>query len=164
MAKTYDFATQLELGKKQEDVLDEYFSTWYNIKKATLEEERSDKFDRWFQRKEGDPKWLMVEYKADDKADSTGNLFIETMSNVEMGRYGWAWLTVADIVVYYVLPDTLYFLPSGAKIREWLMTWHKHGGPSKRKVQNKGYKSEGYIVPTEHIVELIGKDKVRILP
>jgi hypothetical protein len=163
VTKTYSFAEQWERGKQGEDVLDAYFEKWYHIKKARLEEELKGKYDRWFKPKGiAGAKWIPVEYKTDELTDKTGNLFIETYSAVEWGRYGWAWTTKAEKVIYYALPDTVYILDVET-LRTKLGDWHKEGR-KERKVKNKGYTSMGYAIPADEIAEIIGEKNVRILP
>jgi hypothetical protein len=151
------------LGKEGEEVLDEYLKQWYNIRQATLQEELKGKYDRWFKPKgKRDIPWIAVEYKTDRLTDKTGNVFIETYSSVEGNRYGWAWTTQAEKVIYYALPDTLYIIDV-ALLRTAMGEWHRQRR-RQRDVRNKGYTSRGYAIPVEEIVELIGERNVRILP
>jgi hypothetical protein len=164
MVKTYSFVEQFERGLEGEKVLDKYFSQWYIIKDATLDQQKNEKIDRLFRPKgaPSDTPWIKVEYKTDDKTDKTGNLFIETMSMIEWGKYGWAWITHAQKVIYYALPDTVYILDT-AELRDKLMLWHKQRKP-KRKVYNDHWTSEGYLIKTDEIVDWIGEKNVRIIP
>jgi hypothetical protein len=159
MAHTYSFVEQLERGKAGEAVIKDYFSQWYKITDATLDQQKNEKIDFIFERNGVRTK---VEVKTDDKTDKTGNLFIETMSMIEWGKYGWAWVTQAEKVLYYALPDTVYILDV-AQLRDMLQVWHKQRKP-KRKVYNDHWTSEGYLIKTDEIVRLIGPKNVRILP
>lgn len=162
MSHTYSFVEQLEKGKQGEAVLDEYFSKWYHIRQATLQEELKGKYDRWFKPKGmQDIPWIPVEYKSDELTDKTGNIFIETYSSIERNRYGWAWTTKADKVIYYALPDTIYIIDV-AQLRGRMGEWHKEKRKTKD-VKNKGYTSQGYAIPTREIVFMIGERNVRIL-
>jgi len=161
--KVYSFTEQLEKGMEGEEVLDQYFSKWYRIKHASIDEQVRDKLDRWFQPKHNpDSGWISVDYKTDDKADKTGNLFIETMSMVEMNKPGWAWASKAMKVIYYTLPDTVYILDMDI-LRNQLVYWHSKKR-KQRTVKNEMWSSRGFIIPTKEIVQLIGEKNVRIIP
>jgi hypothetical protein len=171
MAVTYSFVEQLEMGEAGEKVLDAYFAKWYDIKPATLEQQKNEKIDRLFRPKVGPggqdmtrthPNWIKVEYKTDDKTDKTGNLFIETMSMIEWGKYGWAWTTQAEKVIYYALPDTVYIIDV-TELRDKLMTWHKQKR-RKAQVKNVRWTSEGYLIKAEEIAAWVGPKNVRIIP
>lgn len=155
MTTTYSFAEQLERGQHWEGVLDSYFSTWYNIREASRDEQRRG-IDRWFRRKTGGEE-VSVEIKADDKTSKTGNLFIETVSVLEKNKPGWAWKSEADILVYLAIPDTLYIVPM-REVRRRIPEWRDEYGT--RNVRNKGWTSVGIPVPEE---EFVGICKVRRL-
>ena len=163
MAKTYSFVEQYEKGMEGEKVLDEYFARWYEIREATIDQQKDMKIDRLFRPKGSDRNtpWKKVEYKTDDRTDSTGNLFIETWSSVENRRYGWAYATKADIIIYYALPDTIYILDK-KKLQDVLMRkWFKYPN---RDIPNKYYTTQGILVSTEEIVEVFGEKCVRRIP
>jgi hypothetical protein len=150
-----------------EEVLDEYFSQWYDIKHATLTQQKDDKIDRLFRPKGSDEPWKKVEYKTDSRTDQTGNLFIETWSAVEWRRYGWAFASKADIIIYYALPDTVYILER-LQLQGALLNWIREYKPFRIKNVDKNgkhlYFTEGLAIPTEIITELIGRKRVRRLP
>lgn len=153
MTKTYSFVEQLEKGQKAERILDEYFSKWYLIADVSMDTQRKG-IDRIFTRQafsEPIQPTINVEYKADEKTQSTGNVFIETMSVMEMGKYGWAWTSQADMLVYLAIPDTIYIVPP-VKIREIIPEWTKTYGV--RTVRNKAYKSCGIPVPEEEFAKI----------
>lgn len=154
MATTYDFVEQLEKGQAAEKVLDEYFSKWYLISDVSMDTQRKG-IDRIFTR-QGDSAepiqpTINVEYKMDEKTQQTGNVFIETMSVMEMGKYGWAWVSQADMLVYLAIPDTIYIVQP-VKIREMIPEWTKKFGV--RTVRNKHYKSCGIPVPEEEFAKI----------
>lgn len=159
---TYSFVEQLEMGQAGEKVLDSYFARWYDIKEASIDEQIKQKIDRHFRpRHIPNAEYIKIEYKTDDKTDATGNLFIETWSAYELRRYGWAWLTQADKIIYYALPDTLYIIER-KMLQEQLLVWMSEKRKL-HKVRNIGYTSRGYAIPTEEIVQLIGEKNVRVL-
>lgn len=162
MVKVYSFVEQLERGMEGEKVLDEYFRQWYDVREATIEQQKDWKIDRLFTPKNsvGSEPPKLIEYKTDDRTDQTGNLFIETWSNRELRRYGWAFATRADIIVYYALPDTIYMIPRD-KLQAALPYWMNRY-PT-RDIRNKTYTTVGIPVPTEVVVDLIGQKMVRRL-
>jgi hypothetical protein len=161
--KVYSFVEQWEKGLEGEKVLDQYFSRWYDIKEATLEQQTEEKIDRLFRPKGSlrNTPWRKIEYKTDSRTDKTGNLFIETWSVVERRRYGWAYTTHADEIMYYALPDTVYILNKEELQRElpnWLVEYDT------KLIPNKNYTTAGIPVPVDVIVELIGNKRVRRIP
>lgn len=140
--KTYSFVEQLDIGEQYEDVLDEYFGQWYEIAEVDINQQRKG-IDRIFTGKSGgDSK--TIEYKADEKTQDTGNVFIETWSVMEMGKYGWAWTCQADMLIYLAIPDTIYMIQP-IKVRESIPKWEKRYGL--KTVKNKHYTSAGITVP-----------------
>lgn len=147
----YDFVEQLEKGKEWEKVLDDYFSRWYDIKMVGMQDERRG-IDRKFKPKDenyqGD--YTNVEYKADEKTQDTGNIFVEVWSVVELGRYGWAWTSEADIIAYLAIPDKIYmFKPE--KIRTKIRYWQNRY--KTKAVSNKTYTSAGILVPEKEFAK-----------
>lgn len=144
-ATIYDWQEQLEKGVEWENRLDTYFKHWYHIRPASIEEQWQG-IDRIFRPKEQDERLIRTEYKSDFLTQHTGNIFCETYSNVDLGRYGWAWSSRADILVYFTYPKTLYIVKP-TEIRDHIMPWQERYGT--RDVQNKGYQSRGIPVPRE---------------
>lgn len=140
----YTFKEQMIVGKDGEATLDEYFSQWYDISPVNMDLERKG-IDRWFRRK-GQPALTTVEYKTDVLTQKTGNVFVETYSVLESGRYGWAWTCSADMLMYYAMPNTIY-IAEPIKVREKIDKWQKKYGV--RTVKNKGYHSVGIPVPAK---------------
>lgn len=105
----YDFHEQLAIGKQAEAYLDSYFGRTYDIVEATPDEQKKD-IDRWFtNRKTGHR--FPVEYKADSIAGHTGNAFVEVESSRERRTLGWAYISEAEYLIYYVTdPETIYVL------------------------------------------------------
>jgi len=164
---TYSFSEQLERGQHWEGILDEYFERWYNIREATRDEQRRG-IDRWFRYIPGPggqditrthPAQIPVEYKADDKTSTTGNVFIETDSIVEKDKPGWAWKSEAEILVYLAIPDTLY-IAKMKNVRRRIRQWR--GLYGSRRVKNEYWTSRGIPVPEEEFARVC--DSVRRLP
>lgn len=143
MSKTYSFVEQLEEGQHYESVLDDYFSQWYVIDHSSKGQQRKG-IDRIFTLVQEPEKVTLIEYKADSKTQDTGNVFVETYSVYEMGKYGWAWTSTADVLVYLCIPDTIYMVYPHV-IRDHLDFWKRTYG--EKSVKNKGYTSRGIPVP-----------------
>lgn len=163
MPKTYSFVEQYERGLEGERVLDEYFSAWYEIREATIDQQKGEKIDRLFRPKgsERNTPWKKIEYKTDSRTDKTGNLFIETWSNYENRTYGWAYTTKADEIMYYALPDTVYIL-NKTELQQKLMGEWREVLP--KFIRNPRYTTVGLAIPVEEIVEMIGPKRVRRIP
>lgn len=150
----YTFREQIDKGKQAEARLDEWFSTWYEIKQIPLEVERVEHFDRIFIR---DGQEMRVEYKTDFQAHQTGNAFIETYSNIETNKPGWIYSSQADILVYFI-PEAKSILIVRMMlirmcIRHYLKVYRK------RKCKNvnpngSNYHSEGVLVPIRNLIPL----------
>lgn len=140
----YDFDTQLKLGQRAERELDKLFSKWYEVREATMEQQRMG-IDRWFRPPEGEE--FAVEYKTDFKAKRTKRAFIETVSvekDGEVVKQGWVHTTQADFVVYWAYGwEVLVIKPS--VLRALLPRWTElYRGASSN---NGEYKSRGILVP-----------------
>jgi hypothetical protein len=145
--KTYSFKDQLSKGEEYERKLDEYFSYWYNIEPVDIDGQRQG-IDRIFRNND---RIIAVEYKTDFLTQNTGNVFIETMSVTEMGRYGWAWTCKADILVYLCIPETI-FLANPYDIRDHIPLWTSVYGV--RMVKNKSYHSQGIPLPIKEFAKV----------
>jgi len=143
--KIFDFDEQLIEGEEAETFLDSMFSQFAEVKKVGMDLQRKG-IDRAF--RIGD-KIITVEYKADRRATATGNAFIETISVSTTFAEGWAKKTQADWIIY-LLPQELkvYIIP--VKEMKKRMTAWRHTYPF-GKAQNKGYHSEGLLVPLTEI-------------
>lgn len=163
MTKVYSWVEQYEKGMEGEKVLDAYFGQWYQIREATIDQQKDQKIDRLFRPKGSDRNtpWKKVEYKTDSRTDKTGNLFIETWSSIENRRYGWAYATHADEIMYYALPDTVYILNRKELHQKLMGEWRTY---DQKFIRNKYYTTVGIPVPVEEIVEMIGEKRVRRIP
>lgn len=93
---------------------------------------------------------IRIEYKCDERAGLTGNLFIETVSNDRTGRPGWAHSCRSDFLLYLVVPSTvLVFRPSciRAALDGWALRY-----PT-RAADNGGYRTLGVYVPIHEAAE-----------
>lgn len=139
----YDFNGQLGKGQDAEKFLDAHFSDKFTIRDVTMEEQRRG-IDRFFERKE-DGKTISVEYKADWKAQGTGNAFVETISVDKENKPGWALYSQADYLLYYIPGPEVIYVMKPCDVREKLEGWTKRY--RKGKSPNKGYFTIGVLVP-----------------
>lgn len=138
----YSFDTQLAQGEKGEEYLDQHFSRWYTVTRATAAQQRAG-IDRWFTRPDGER--LAVEYKTDRTAGRTGNAFVETVSVDTAHKPGWAYTSQARYLVYFIPePETIYILPMAA-IRYQVDAWRR--AYPERRIPNGNYHTVGTLVP-----------------
>lgn len=146
--KPYNFDEQLEIGAKHEHTLDLYFLRFFEVKAVPMELQKLG-LDRIFTYKGTPKRRLSVEYKADEMAGLTNNAFIETLSNSSNGKLGWAYTSVAQLLVYYVPPMNRAAVINMVTLRDRLHEWTKKY--QKRCCKNETYYSEGYLVPLHEI-------------
>jgi hypothetical protein len=146
MTTPYNFYTQLEIGKQGEAFLDKFFGEYYIITPAT-DAEQAREIDRWFVDR-GSGEQFSVEYKTDKAAGRWGNAFIELESNHQRGTQGWARMSEADRLIYYIPePETIYMVLF-ADLREQLPHWEAQYKKKEIPNQtNKAYTTIGIAVP-----------------
>lgn len=141
---TYLFEEQLRIGKEAEGHLDEFFSPWFDIRHASLAEEKASGIDREFVCKHSGFAFT-VEYKRDSRAHSSKNAFIEMVSSVEDGKPGWARSSKAGTLVHYIPEGKIVRLISLGLLRHWLpyfVTKYEW-----KDIPNDGYTTRGLLVP-----------------
>ena len=149
MKKTYNFKQQLKIGKKGEHILDIFFKNKFHIKQVSLQTELEEGIDRIFINKKSGKKFS-VEYKRDDMALKTGNLFIETLSNSSNGKLGWIFWSQSYRVM--ILVGGIIYSLKTEELREYIK---KEGDRYKeRSCKNKTYYSVGKLMPIKDLVKL----------
>lgn len=142
------FAKDLRVGQEYERRMIAYLSQFFDVRSATIDQQHTG-IDMVLRR--GDEQFT-VELKADKRSKETGNAFIETMSQVEMGVPGWAWTCRADRIIYWVLPDEVIVVKP-TDIRERLAAkedaWMKMY-PTKL-ICNRAWHTQGYLVPLDEL-------------
>ncbi len=127
----------VERFEQEEDwkaVLDDYFRQWYD----SIISDPKGKADRLFFR---DKSSNLIDYKIDDNISKTNQVFIELYRNKDSNRYGWAYTSKADIIIYLAVPDTIYiFHPEMVWEKAW--DWKKK---YKTVLTKRG--SSGILVP-----------------
>lgn len=138
---------QLIIGKRGEQILDEFFGQNYHIKLATKQQENELGIDRIFTNK-FDGRVCTVEYKFDIVAARTRNAFVEITSNVEENRPGWANKCQADQIAYLVGENQI-FLFSPKTLRERLNIWFElfPGNVITKRFKNNSWHTKGLLLP-----------------
>jgi len=157
MEMKYEFDEQLKKGSFGEKQLDAFFADEYTIRAATAIEQRKG-IDRWFTHKQSGERYA-IEYKTDEKAATTHNAFIETVSVDVDDKAGWAETSQADYIFYFIPPLELIYVLRPSKIKEQLERWKQKF--KERTIPNKGYCTKGIIVPLAE-VESIASDVIRV--
>jgi len=139
----YNFNDQLKQGEDGEYWLDEYFAPYYNIVATPTLQQFG--IDRLFTDDKGITS--TIEYKNDTTAKSTGNSFIELVSNDIQGKLGWAFTCKADYMIYRVVGGNIYRLRPSAIFGQ-LAAWNKY---ERRTIRNRNYCSVGLLVPLSEL-------------
>lgn len=145
MTTAYDFEEQLEQGHYWEREVTNALSRWYDVRPSTEREDRKLGID-CFLRSKACGVEQSVQIKADIKACTYNNLFLEIRSDVDRQILGWAFTEQAEQHLHYVPPpvDTAYWwVPK--TMREYVWRWISQY-PCKD-VQNKGWLTRGVCVP-----------------
>lgn len=144
-------------GEKHESDLDVYFSHYYTIVLASRAAQRNG-IDRHFTCKASGAH-MSIEYKADSRAATTGNAFIETVSVSTNGALGWAYTSLAQWLLYYIPPNkTIYVVPM-ASVKYMLPAWVRQYGTGY--APNRTYQTEGLKVSLNEFYK-IALDVVKI--
>lgn len=147
-SKVHDGSHSNAIGLKGEQILDAYFSKFYTIEEVTMNEQFQG-IDRFFHK--GDIK-LAFEYKCDTY--TSGNVFVETLSNIESGRLGWAFTSKADYIVYFFLNYDFFLLVKPADVKNALKDWVKccRYRDVYNKVEGREWHSRGRLVTIEQFI------------
>lgn len=142
----YNMRDQLEVGRKGERELDGHFGRWWLIEKASRQEQLRQ-IDRHWRSRRVPALRRSVEYKTDGIADDTGNAFIEVVSVDASARAGWALISAADLLLYYLWRSKTFFLAPMPVVRTHVPIWLMKHGLAGRKTPNEGYNTRGICVP-----------------
>jgi len=140
----HSFSAKLAEGEIYEAQQDAFYGKWFNIEPVTSGEQRRGK-DRRFSAKDYPALRFTVEYKGDDKATDTKNLFVEILSVDTDGTPGWALTSTADFISVYVPQEKIFYWLHAATLRAILPYWFTRYPIGK--APNKGYFTHGILVP-----------------
>jgi hypothetical protein len=98
---------------------------------------------------------ITVEYKGDWVADTTDNMFFETVSVDTAGKLGWCYTSLAQYLAYCIPPRRIIFFLPMSRIKRNLAQWV--GRYQQVSVPNTGrrgveYRTLGVLVPIEEFI------------
>ena len=139
----HEFDGSNAIGKVGEEVLDSLFQKFYTIEPVTRDKDWRG-IDRMYKPKDGRPSFG-VQYKTDMRCGTTGNLFIEDVSNDTSGRKGCTHTCEARLLMYYALPLATIFVFDTDVLRRMLPEWKSRHGT--KPAVNAHYRTLGVCVP-----------------
>lgn len=141
----HEFSNSLVIGDKHEIELDRFYSQWSKILRVSHTAQAMGIDRVWISNETGIQ--YTVEYKSDEIAGRTGNVFIETISNDVTGKLGWAYTTCAQWLCYYIPQmKTAYWIDALVlkyRIKEWEKKYKSIS------VANKDYNTIGILMPLD---------------
>ena len=141
MAEHHDFDRSVEVEKRWAPVLDRWIRNSYPLRDATPQEQRRG-IDRMAVNDLGNE--VGIDYKCDEKAQWTGNVFMETVSVDTRRTPGWLYTSDADWILYFVTPEVVYAF-SLAKLQAHIEDWINRYGEVA--ADNRRYRTLGVLVP-----------------
>lgn len=163
-AGVHDFAASLAAGETHERTLDAAFEArgWV-VTPATRDEQR-DGIDRWMER---DGKRVSVEFKADIKADETGNYALELVSSIADTdgpvKAGWALKPGADWLVLFRPVAALAHAFRSSTLRDAARQWLASRAYRVAPVRNTSWTSLVLLVPCAS-VERLAAQRLEVSP
>ena len=98
--KTYTFSDQLEVGREGERFLDQLLEPNWIVTPSTDKQQRQG-IDRLLTHRLTGQK-VKAEYKTDHRGHRSERAFVEIISVDRKGKLGWAYLSEADFLIYYL--------------------------------------------------------------
>jgi hypothetical protein len=150
----HDFDKSKGVEDRWAPVLDEWLRQHYRIREATRDEQWRG-IDRVAI--DDDGREVGIDYKCDQVAQRTGNLFVETVSNDRSGRKGWTLTGEAEWVFYFATPSTVYAFRED-RLREALPGWTARF--KTRPAPNARFNTLGVCVPVaaaEQVAEYVAR-------
>jgi hypothetical protein len=136
----HQFAASQGVERRWAPTLDRWLREAYDLREATMDEQWQG-IDRVAVTPEGP---VGIDYKCDERAARTGNLFFELVSNDVTGREGWVFSSRADWLAYFIVPDEVWmflFRRVRSRLPAWWMRYPL------RAALNDGYRTQGVCVP-----------------
>jgi hypothetical protein len=152
-SRLHRFAESRSVEERWAPTLDHWLGEASELREATTAEQWQG-IDRVALTADG---VITIDYKCDEQASGTKNLFIEIVSNDVTGRPGWAYTSQADWLAYFIVPDQvwMFLLP---RLRQALAKWRTTYAI--RCAVNASYRTRGVCVPrsrAERAVEYIAR-------
>jgi hypothetical protein len=155
----HKFSDKLKEGEEHERTLDKFFSKTFDVKDVDSSLQRAG-IDRIFENKDTGAV-TRIEYKADSRAASTGNVFLEIVSVDKNNKAGWALTSQSQIIIYYVPPLGVAYFINTVALKTCIGTLSEKYKTAK--ARNPGYCSVGVLVPLDDMRDMkfvMGKIKV----
>lgn len=146
--KVHKFNESIQVGNEGEAILDDFFKEKFVIEEVDLQVQKMG-IDRVFTHRKDDTV-CTVEYKTDHREGDTGNCFIETWSNKQAKKRGWAYTSQAQWL-YYFLPSSnevcvIEMLQVKMLVNEWIRKYKVTQCVNK---SGEGfYNTSGVLVPS----------------
>jgi len=147
----HGFKEKLAQGEQWAKEQDGFWRQWFVVTDPTRDEDWSG-IDRWFEPK-GYKDKFSVQYKGDDEAQKTENLFIEVISNDATGSPGWAIKCAADYLSIYVPVERYFYWFRTSWLKLIVPTWRTQF-PIHQSA-NAGYNTHGICVPRIHVEQSV---------
>lgn len=146
--REYDFTTQKKVGKEGEAKIDLWLKFHgYDVEDVSeIPEYQKTGIDRLLIRPDGST--AKAEFKTDKIAKNSNKLFFETVSILHRHIAGWGWTSQADLWIFLIPGKELLVIEPG---RFRALVAEKITILEKESVKNKGYCSEGFLVPLEEV-------------
>lgn len=143
MPELHEFHRSSKVEDRWAPVLDAWLGEHYSFRPATMAEQWRG-IDRVAVDDSG--REAGIDYKCDTQAGRTNNVFIETVSNDQSGRPGWAETSEAEWIFYFVTPGLVLAFRT-VRLREALRSWQRRY-PT-RGARNGRYTTMGVCVPIQ---------------
>lgn len=158
--REHSFQQSKVIGDLGEAQLAAHFSKKFKIEDVNMELQKLG-WDRIFTHRKTGAR-ASVEFKTDTQASKTGNIFIESWSNRESSKRGWAFTSTAQWLYYYLPDISTVYICELTRLKIAVPQWekkHKIVKPrNKKKATKKGpeeyYHSEGILVPVNEFEEI----------
>lgn len=156
MAKVHEFAADNEIGKRGERIFMDFLCRHgYSFTDVSDDREyQKQDVDVLIESKKMAGKQIPVEIKNDTMIHRTGNIFFETMSNVDYATDGCFQKTKADIMVIVSEPEKSIYLVDAQFLKKYVTESAK----SLRFISRvPGSNSCGYLIPVRNISDRVKK-------
>lgn len=141
--KTYTFSDQLEIGRQGERFLDQLLEPTWIVTPSTYNQQRQG-IDRILTHRQTGQK-VRAEYKTDYRGHRSERAFVEIISVDRKGKLGWAYLSEADFLIYYLCKLNVVYVIHFQELRQHLRRWHRLY--ELVSVANPDYQTHGLLVP-----------------
>lgn len=151
-AIVHRFEESLARGEAGEAIICDALARWYEVRPVTRTLQRRGVDRILLPRSHPDRPALAVELKWDERAATTGNAFVETVSVSTDGKLGWAMTSGSDFIIYG-LPHLSQALVIPTERLQSELPRLKDRYPAKW-ITNRSYETQGILVPIPVLARL----------